>query len=353
MPFDLSGLPVPANLGLFAAAAALTWFAGARLSLYADAIAERTGLGHAFVGALLLGGATSLPEIATSVTASVMGNSTMAVSNLMGGLAMQIAVLAVVDAWLVRGALTFEAPEPALMHSGVLLILVITLGLAGFSTDDVEILPGVGAWPIAITLAWIASMWFLHRFEGTSSWSPEDVPDEVYERGETVVAERAGLDEDVSKVRLAALFAFHAGLVLLAGSTVSVVADALVEQTGLGSGFVGATLVALATSLPEVSTVAGAVRVGAYSMAIANIFGTNTLEVALLLLADIADGAPLVVDTVGDSAVLLGSMGIGLTALYLWGMLERRDRTILRMGTDSALVLASYLAGLGLLYWTA
>jgi cation:H+ antiporter len=55
-------------VGLFIAASGLVWFAGTRLSRYADTFAEKTGIGHAIVGALLLGGITSLPEVATTTS---------------------------------------------------------------------------------------------------------------------------------------------------------------------------------------------------------------------------------------------------------------------------------------------
>jgi cation:H+ antiporter len=44
------------------------------------------------------------------------------------------------------------------------------------------------------------------------------------------------------------------------------------------------------------------------------------------------------------------SLGLVMTCVYLWGLLERRDRQFLRMGIDSIIVLALYLGGLVVLY---
>lgn len=85
-------------------------------------------------------------------------------------------------------------------------------------------------------------------------------------------------------------------------------------------------------------------------MAISNIFGTNSLEVALLLPSDLAYGTGAVVNDVDDSAILMAAVAIVMTALYLWGLLERRNNTFCRMGIDSALVLGTYAVGLSLLY---
>src|SRR3546814_3412806 len=74
---DFQNYPLWANLGMFAAAAAAVWFAGSRLARYAASISDRTGIGAAFLGLILLGGITSLPEIAVTVTASLAGSAAL------------------------------------------------------------------------------------------------------------------------------------------------------------------------------------------------------------------------------------------------------------------------------------
>lgn len=94
----MDSLPLWLNAVLFLPAAAAIWWAGVRLERYADVIAQRTGLGQAFTGMLLLAAATSLPEVATTITAvAVLGNPTLAVHNLLGGVALQTGLLVVAD----------------------------------------------------------------------------------------------------------------------------------------------------------------------------------------------------------------------------------------------------------------
>ena len=100
---DLNSNPLAANFAVFAVAATFVWLAGTKLSKYVDLFADRTGLGKAFAGALLLGGATSLPELATTLTASYSGAAELAGNNLLGGVVMQIAVLALIDVFVLRG----------------------------------------------------------------------------------------------------------------------------------------------------------------------------------------------------------------------------------------------------------
>jgi cation:H+ antiporter len=113
---------------------------------------------------------------------------------------------------------------------------------------------------------------------------------------------------------------------------------------------VGAVLVAIATSLPEVSSTVAAVRLGQYELAFADIFGTNLLDLALVTLADAGYAGPPVLNEVGRFSSFAALLGIAVTGIFLGGLIERRDRVVLRMGVDSALVLVVYLGGLLVLY---
>jgi cation:H+ antiporter len=112
----------------------------------------------------------------------------------------------------------------------------------------------------------------------------------------------------------------------------------------------GFAFVAVATSLPEASATFGAVRRRAYTLAISGILGTNILNVGLLFGVDFIARGPPVLNDAGRFGAIAALLGAAVTALFLAGLAERRDRTIFRMGYDSLAVLATYLAGLGFLY---
>jgi cation:H+ antiporter len=98
------------------------------------------------------------------------------------------------------------------------------------------------------------------------------------------------------------------------------------------------------------STALAAVRAGNHEMAVSNILGTNCLEMALFLVADVAyRGGPILAAT-DASGMLAAAMGLIVTCLLLLGLLERRDQTIGRMGLDSIAVLITYVVGLAGLY---
>jgi cation:H+ antiporter len=117
---NLAALPLWELIALFAGAAAVVWFAGSGLTGKVDAIATKTGMGQAFAGMLLLGGITSLPEVAAVSAQAVGVNGQLAVNNLLGTASINVLLLALADVVYGQEALTGVAAEPAVLMQGVL-----------------------------------------------------------------------------------------------------------------------------------------------------------------------------------------------------------------------------------------
>lgn len=355
---DLTLNSVWLNLALFAVAAAAIWLAGGRLERYADAIAEKTGLGRAFLGLLLLAVATSLPEISSVVTASLVGNTALAVHNLLGAVVINAVVLAIADMALGRGALTYQSPSFALLMQGIGLLLVLTVALMGMTlggqlaahSTTVAVNLSVGLWSLLLLAAYLIMLYLTYRAHAHPRWQPV-----VSDRRDGV--HRADPDpsrddmHNQSLKRLGVYFGIGSVVVLLAGSTVARVGDALASQTGLGGSFIGFTLVSLATCLPELSITVPAVRGGNTEMAFGNVFGSSAFNVMLLLLVALLSGGAELFANIPASAQFASALGIFLTCLYIWGLLERQNRTVLRMGWDSAAVLVFASVGFAVVFW--
>ena len=336
--------PAWLNAAIFAAAGAVVWLAGTRLAAYADAIAERTHVSRVVLGVVLLGVATSLPEVATTVTAAALGNAQLVSGNLFGGVALQVAVLAIVDAIAVRGALTYFTPQPILLFQGVMLLLLLGIAMAGAAAGDPIALLGVGFTPVLLSAGYVAMVRLSHS-GALPAWQATNAPEPP---GAT--EQPSDALEHSSNARLYGYAGVAGAGILAAGWALARTGDVLADQTGLGASFVGVALVAASTSLPELSTTLGAVRHGNHQMAVSNILGTNCLELALFLPADMVyRGGPLLAE-LDRSAMFAAAIGMVVTAIFLLGLLERRNRTVLRMGVDSLAVLVVYAAGLVGLY---
>lgn len=340
---DFASLSLPVNVAIFAVAAVFVWMAGARLAAYADEISRRTGLGQALMGLLLLAGVTSLPEIATSVTAASLDNAPLAVNNLLGSIAMQVAVLAVGDLIYGKRALTSVVPDPTVMLQGSLNVcLLCAVAIAAIVGDHA--LGGAGWWTWTLAIGAVYSMHKLVEADEREPWIA-NVPEEFR-------PQRFGEEQpmEIGNTGLGLLTGAAALTILLAGSLVAITGDVIATQSGIGASFMGYAFVAIATSLPEASTVFASMKRGLYTMAISDIFGTNILNVALLFVVDFIAPEKAIMSSVGDFAAVAALLGMAVTGLFLMGLAERRDRTFLRMGIDSTAVLAAYLGGLVLLY---
>ncbi len=95
----------------------------------------------------------------------------------------------------------------------------------------------------------------------------------------------------------------------------------------------------------------GAVRAGLFTMAMSDIFGTNLFDLALLFLIDLLGGSDAVMNSAGPFETFAALVGITVTAIFIVGLAERRDRTIFRMGYDSFAVALTYLGGLIILFF--
>lgn len=334
-------LPVGATIGVFVGAAAVVWFAGSRLARYADAIAGKTGLGRVALGMLLLGGVTSLPEITIATTSTLQGTPLLSITDVLGSAALNVVILAVADAAFGRGALTGIQGSSRVMLQGVLGIVIMALSIGAYIAGDVLIF-GVGAWSWLMLCVYLTSIFILTRSREEEAWEPSE---EVGQRQRT-----PNEAEEHSLRRLGLQTAAAAVAIMIAGVLLAQTGQALAEQSGLGLGFFGAVFLACATSLPEVSTTIETVRRKQYEMAISSIFGTNLFNVTIIVLVDALHPGEPVLPEVGRSASVGALIGIVLTAIFLVGLIERRNRVFLRMGYDSIAVLLAYAGGLVVLY---
>jgi cation:H+ antiporter len=153
--------------------------------------------------------------------------------------------------------------------------------------------------------------------------------------------EAAATEAGITTLRAAVIFAIAALATLGAGVVLEVSSDAIARNVGLSGVLFGATVLAAATALPEVSTGLVSVRLGDYQLAVSDIFGGNAFLPALFLLATLLSGKS-VLPRAHDTDIYLTAVGIALTGIYVVGLLFRPSRSIARMGIDSLVVLAVY-----------
>ena len=344
-----SPLFLPILVLIFVGAAAAVWVAGIRLSDTTDILSSRFGLGEALGGLILLAIVTNLPEIAITASASLSHNLGVAVGNILGGIAIQTLVLAILDAFGVRGgdSLTYRAASLVLVLEGALVIAVLTVAVMGSQLPVSLVFWRVEPEALLIAALWVVGLLLLNRARSGLPWQEKgEAPHGQEEpRGHSKLkkdqeAQRKG----VSTTRAATIFSVAAIVTLVGGVVLEESGDAIAGNIGMSGVLFGSTFLAAATALPEVSTGLTSVRLGDYKLAVSDIFGGNAFLPVLFLMASLLSGEA-VLPRAHDTDIYLTGLGILLTVVYLYGLIFRPRHRVLRMGIDSFAVLALYLLG--------
>ncbi|GHG50125.1 MULTISPECIES: sodium:calcium antiporter [Amycolatopsis] len=350
----MSSLPLAVLLLIFVAAAAAIWVAGISLSNQTDVLATRLHLGSALGGLVLLAVATNLPEIAIVVSASAAGNVGVAVGNILGGIAIQTVVLVVLDRFGVRGGkpLTYRAASLVLVLEAALVVAVLAVVIAGTQLPASLIVWRLTPAPVLITVLWVAGLLLLQRAGRSLPWHEDgDAPDgQERPRGHRRHhVEQQAARKGTRTAKSAAVFGAAALVTLVAGVFLERSGDAIADHIGLSGVLFGATVLAAATSLPEVSTGLTSVRNGDYQLAVSDIFGGNAFLPVLFLIGTLISGQAILPHA-ENTDIYLTALAALLTLVYAAGLLFRPRRRIAGVGIDSFVVLVLYAAGVGGLF---
>jgi cation:H+ antiporter len=344
-------LSLPALFAIFAASAAVIWIAGIFLSRTTDILSERFALGEALGGAILLAIATNLPEIAITTSAAVSDNLGLAVGNILGGIAIQTVVLVLLDAVGMREdvPLTYRAASLTLVIEGLLVIAVLVVAIMATQLPAWLIAARMTPGAVLIALMWLAGIWLLARANKGLPWHEVsgDAPNtQELPKGHSLDAREQGLGgRYVSTARAIAIFLAAAAATLVAGVIIERSGTAIADQIGMSGVLFGATILAAATALPEVTTGLAAMKLRDYQLAISDIFGGNAFLPVLFLLATLLSGKA-VLPGAQRTDIYLAALGILLTCVYLAGLIFRPRRRIAGMGVDSLIVLILYVVAM-------
>lgn len=347
----MASVPLIWNVIAFLVAAAVVWVAGAWLVRLANAISDKTGLAQAFAGMLVLGTITTQPEISATITSAATGNAPLAVNNLVGSLSFNLLILVLGDALIRRGPLTAAIVGPSIMLQGVLGMIAMGIVAMAIAVTTGQTIAGVGFGTVIVFGFAIGSFRLVSRYDRRAPWRTDrSVDADEFTRRYGVPSSGRSRLEEWSLAQLIGAILLLAAIVFVSGVALSRTADAIAQQTGLGSGLTGLFILGIATSLPEISTVTHAVRMRRFELAIGEILGANIFNLAVLFLADLAYPGPAILSAVGgfESAAIL--LPLILTGILMVGLLEQRNRHFLGLGIDSWAIVIVYFGGVALLY---
>lgn len=237
----------------FLVLAVLTAFVSIKLSYYGDVLSKQTKISTAFVGGLLIAAITSLPEFVTSISAVILDNPSLSFGDILGSNMFNIFALAIYNLLFFKRFIFSNSKSTFLYECVILLIeyIFILLNLRILTTIVLFIL------------------YFLYAFKVSKSENKEEKIDKK---------EKHPLIK----------FIFVGIILIILSILLTLQADKLTHiYPHISSSTIGAILLGITTSLPEVVSTFALIKYDNFDMAIANILGSNIFNFLVLSISDL------------------------------------------------------------------
>ncbi len=326
----------------FAFVAMIIGYFGIKMTKTARDLAQSTGLGEAFMGALFIGASTSLSGITTSVSAAAAGYAELAVSNGLGGIAAQTAFLALADIAYRRANLEHAAASAENLFMSAFLLTLLSIHALAFSIPNMSIF-SVHPATIILVVLYIFGVQLLAKTHDTPMWLPRRTKDTSSEPVEHTRSQSRHL------WRLWVRFTIYASVVALAGWYLAQLAIPLVEKSGLSHGIVGGVFTAVSTSIPELVVAITAVRMGALNLAVGDIIGGNAFDTLFVAASDIVYREGPIYAAITSTEQFWLANSILMTAVLLMGLIYRQRHGPGNIGLESVILLILYFGGIVIL----
>ena len=338
-------------------AAAVLILGGARyLARASDVIARRTGLGHTFVGIVLLATATSLPELGTGISAIGLQDSPdLAAGSAFGSNLVNIFIIGIADMMWRNGPLLGSVSRAPM------LVAVLGIGVMGIGAVSVLVhhqASGMTGWYISPLTAVLVAFFLFATYALYRSEKASDKP-----------ASEPQDDQEVGELGPAIGLYVASALVVIASSVwLSYAGDGLADRHGWDESFVGTQFLAISTSLPELATSIAALRLGAPEMAVGNLLGSNLFNMGFIMAAnELAYTDGTLWTAIAPSHGYTALIAIGMTVIVIGALVIRSRKTVSNGGVpapdpgptgvkrwakpEALLLIATYIgASIGLFY---
>lgn len=326
--------------GGFICCAVVIFFAGKKLSFYGDLLAEKTGMGKAWIGLILMASVTSLPELMVGISSSaIVQSADLAVGDILGSCAFNLGILAIMDAFLPRNhALLGTASSNHILSAALGIILISMVGVAIFLPEDIVLSSWIGVTSLSFIIIYFISIRLIYLNEMKSAKVSVG----------TAVQDQA--HADISLKQILGKYVLFAVIIIAAALTLPYFADKIAEETGLGKSFVGTFFLAVSTSLPEIAVSIAAVRMGSLDLAVGNLLGSNLFNILILAIDDIFYTKGFILKDASPNNIISVFSAILMTAVAIIGLSFRTNGKRFLLAWDAALIFFIYIVNLILLY---
>jgi len=312
---------------LYLVVAALVTFMSIKASEYVDMLDKTTSLSGAFLGGILLSAVTSLPELFTSISSTLMLDQPgLCIGNILGSNIFNYAMLSF---FILTAVAKFAKCSLSKIHFIVAISVVAMGGLIlcnkyGFLAFDIG---NVSVTSVLIILLYVLTVWIMYKKGGTS---------ETEDDGEPVTLSRKQI---LTRFTLVSI-----GIVVFS-VILTYITDELSVRLNLGKTVAGALFLGVATSLPETASTFTLFKIKNYDIAVGNIVGSCLFNFTILSVADFfyrGGGIYTIADTSTMNLIIFASVASVLAAV-LMKFRNKATCVICPVG-----IIASYIAFLAL-----
>ncbi|MBR4270848.1 MAG: hypothetical protein IKQ31_04185 [Clostridia bacterium] len=310
-------------------------YASSKLAGIVDELDKKTQLSGAFLGAVLLAGVTSLPELVTSVTGALLGEANMTLGNILGSNVFDIAIIGVLMVVFCRHIVNKHLSKANVLFV-VFTLAISVLVLLCMIFDVAVVIPGINVnilTPIIIVLYAVALI-------STRKSEPK-----------VIDKEKSDIPNKFAKYSVKRLWhEFSLFSLILVGVSIAItfLAENIADTYSLGRGLAGALFLGVATSLPEIIASFQLVRLGNLDAAYGDIIGSCLFNFGVISLADIVFVSGTVFVSDMQSLVLSASLAFAALSMLIFGIIRRRGKLLKNSMSvqiiSGVLIVCSYIA---------
>lgn len=276
----------------------------------AASIADRLGIPQLVIGLTIVAMGTSLPEAAVSISAATKGSAAITIGNVLGSNIMNVLVILGLTS-----VICVIPVQKSTAHYEIPFVILITIVLAGLGLWDNQInrLEGGILWALMI-------LYLLYLWKMAKNGKPQEEEEK---------------EEKKKPIWLLILMLIVGAVMIVKGSDVTVdAACAIAKMFGMEERFIGLTIIAFGTSLPELVTSVTAALKKKPDIAVGNIVGSNIFNILFVV------GTTALITPVTYASSFLVDSCVALAAVVLLFLCVIKNRRLGRLG--GALMLIGY-----------
>lgn len=324
---------ITAQMVLFLISGGLIWFFSNRLAGVVEFISEEFKLGSAFGGTIMLAIITNLAEIAIIAKGTVSGDTSLAVGNILGGIAIQTLLLSFFDFYgrKEKMPLSIIISGHGSMLQGLFLVFILALVLLGSQFAPMFVAYRVSPIETTILFIWVLSLLIIKKCEADGL-----IP---------IPESRSAHTKKYSRKKALVYLVIISLVILIFGYLLAETSENISKYYNVTGVIFGATILSLVTALPEISSGIVFVKTKNYLPISGDIFGGNAFLPVLFLLASLLSDHSILPEA-RKSDLYLTSLGVILTSTFLIGMIIKFPKKIYGMGVDSWAAVIFYALGI-------